>query len=152
MVSKITLNILVSVVISKEIIEPPHSVGVLQGSPVTLDCRTSISADGIIWYKDGSVVGTEDVQDRFLILPDGSLFFLSTEVKDSGNYHCNVVTWNGVEESKTAKLTVTEQNQFYSLKDDSAHDTYSKPNQSLEQIQKELEGDPKYDQIYQVDM
>merc|ERR1711892_1047658 len=116
MVSKITLNILVSVVISKVIIEPTHSVEVLAGSPVTLDCRTSISADGIIWYKDGSVIGTEDDQDRFLILPDGTLFFLSTEVTDSGDYHCNVITWNGVEESKTAKLTVTTNNQYYSLK------------------------------------
>ena len=85
MISKISLIFHVSVVISKVITEPPHSVEVLQGSPVTLDCRTSISADGIIWYKDGSVVRTEDDQDRFFILPNGSLFFLSTEVTDSGD-------------------------------------------------------------------
>ena len=92
-----------SPVLSQVILESPVSVQVSPGSPVTLPCRTSLP---VLWYKDGSVVDTEGYEDRFLLLHDGSLFFLSTTATDSGSYYCAVVK-EGIEyKSDTAVLTV----------------------------------------------
>ena len=85
------------------ILEPPHSIQVMYGSPATLHCRTSCSPSNISWYKNGSLVRMGEYSERFLILPDGSLFFLTTEPEDTGSYHCAVDTDN----SDTATLTVT---------------------------------------------
>ena len=81
--------LMIGLAASKVILEYPGSAAVSQWSPATLSCRTSASTDGIICYKDGSVVGIEDYKDKIIILPDGSLFFLTTEVTDTRNYHCN---------------------------------------------------------------
>ena len=92
-----------STVLSQVILESPVSVQVSPGSPVTLPCRTSLP---VLWYKDGAVVDTEGYEDRFLLLHDGSLFFLSTTATDSGSYYCAVVK-EGIEyKSDTAVLTV----------------------------------------------
>ena len=76
---------------AKVIIESPESLQVPTGAPATLNCRTNSPDVNILWYKDGSLVDTEEHQDRFLILPDGSMFFLSTQSDDSGSYHCVVI-------------------------------------------------------------
>ena len=60
----------------------------------------------ILWYKDGSVLDTVGSQDRFLMLPDGSLFFLSTRDTDSGSYYCAVLSEDIEYNSDTAVLTV----------------------------------------------
>ena len=98
-------------VTSQVILESPSSVRVSPGSPVTLPCRTTTSWRRILWYKDGSVLDTVGYQDRFLMLPDGSLFFLSTTDTDSGSYYCAVVS-EGIEyKSDTAVLTVADQDE-----------------------------------------
>ena len=61
---------------------------VVAGSPLVLPCSPSISGALVLWYKDDTVLATEGHQDRFLILPDASLFFLSTVTTDSGSYYC----------------------------------------------------------------
>merc|ERR1712050_625204 len=99
---------ILQLVSSQVILESPSSVRVSPGSPVTLPCRTTISWRRILWYKDGSVLDTEGYQERFLMLPDGSLFFLSTTETDSGSYYCTVVS-EGIEySSDTAVLTVAD--------------------------------------------
>jgi len=99
---------ILQLVTSQVILESPSSVKVSPGSPVTLSCRTNTSWRRILWSKDGSVLDTEGYQDRFLMLPDGSLFFLSTTETDSGSYYCTVIS-EGIEySSDTALLTVAD--------------------------------------------
>ena len=101
----LSIPLLLLSVSAKVILESPQQVKVEPGSPATLHCRTSNSAK-ILWYKDGTVVGTEG-NDR-MILPDGSLFFLSTESEDSGSYHCAVHLGSKIYKSENACLTVGE--------------------------------------------
>jgi len=93
---------------SQIILESPSSVRVSPGSPVTLPCRTNTFWRRILWYKDGSLLDTDGSQDRFLILPDGSLFFLSTTDTDSGSYYCTVLSEDIEYNSDTAVLTVAD--------------------------------------------
>ena len=97
------LLLLLSYTSTTVILDPPHSIQVMYGSPATLHCRTSCSPSNISWYKNGSLVRMGEYDERFLILPDGSLFFLTTEPEDTGSYHCAVDT----DISDTATLTVT---------------------------------------------
>jgi len=59
-----------------------------------------------LWFKEGSLLDTKKYQDRFLLLPDGSLFFLNTQAKDSGSYHCTVLVNGKVYNSEPARLSV----------------------------------------------
>eukprot|EP00091_Calanus_sinicus_P015333 TRINITY_DN33475_c0_g1_i1.p1 TRINITY_DN33475_c0_g1~~TRINITY_DN33475_c0_g1_i1.p1 ORF type:complete len:108 (-),score=14.51 TRINITY_DN33475_c0_g1_i1:119-442(-) len=99
-------TLLVCLVSAKVNIESPESLKVPIGAPATLNCRTNSPRGKILWYKDGSLVDTESQQDRFLILPDGSMFFLSTQPEDYGSYHCNVVIGDEMYISDPAILQV----------------------------------------------
>merc|ERR1712131_326915 len=88
----ISINI-ISYVMSSIIIESPHSTKVTEGSPISLSCRidSDYSDYQIRWYKDGRQIDTQNPLHRILTLPDGTLFFLSSEVEDTGKYYCVVL-------------------------------------------------------------
>ena len=70
-----------------EILEPPEDVTVLSGDPASLTCR--VSAGAVSWYKDGLKIElSPGHQTDTVVLPDGSLFFLTTRSEDTGLYHC----------------------------------------------------------------
>ena len=96
------------------IVESPQSTQVMLGSPVSLPCRLDSSLRvKIVWYKDGGPLDTRNSLHRLLTLPDGSLFFLSSEVADSGEYQCQVRDQGEqvLELSRPATLTVLREGQ-----------------------------------------
>ena len=107
MFSNILIHIfLAKIVTSITILESPESVQVIIGLPSTLKCRASAAYASITWYKDGSKHDPE--KGRCLLLPDGSLFFLSTRAEDVGEYHCTVTDRSNVVRSRSASLSVLE--------------------------------------------
>jgi len=79
------LLLVVSFVNCARILEHPEDVTVLLGEPATLQCRVS---DGdVAWYKDGLKMRL-NANRNVVLLPDGSLFFLTTKNSDTGLYHC----------------------------------------------------------------
>ena len=70
-----------------QILEAPEDVTVLSGDPASLTCR--VSAGPVSWYKDGLKIELSPGHSTdSVILPDGSLFFLTTRSQDTGLYHC----------------------------------------------------------------
>ena len=109
LVAAISLAILTARASTSLIVESPQSSQVMLGSPVSLPCRLDSSRRvKIVWYKDGGPLDTRNSLHRLLTLPDGSLFFLSAEVADSGEYQCQVRDEREevVELSQPAILTV----------------------------------------------
>ena len=100
--------LLVRAAVPSVIIESPQPVQVMKGSPATLKCRTSSSSPTleITWYKDGSQFLLDQKVGRCLLLPDGSLFFLTTSAEDTGDYYCAVTGRKLVVRSKSARLSV----------------------------------------------
>ena len=84
---------------------------VARGEPVTLECRaTGSPAPTITWYRDGTPIDARDSTHR-MVLPDGSLFFLSVRHSrrgetDGGVYSCRAENEVGVDDSEEAELTV----------------------------------------------
>ena len=108
------LLLLVATVLGLDILESPEPVLVEQGLPATMQCRTSSPSAVVTWYKDGAILSQED--GRCLLLPDGSLFFLTTVLADSGDYHCAVTARNIMARSASARLSVvTDQEERDSL-------------------------------------
>jgi len=108
-VTTVCLAIFTSLASASLIVESPQSSQVMLGSPVSLPCRLDSSRRvKIVWYKDGGPLDTRNSLHRLLTLPDGSLFFLSAEVADSGEYQCQVRDEGEqvVELSHPATLTV----------------------------------------------
>jgi len=98
--------LLVQLLLSSDILESPQSVKVLSGSPATMKCRTSQPSSAIIWYKDGSEFLLDQKVGSCLLLPDGSLFFLTTQAGDTGDYFCEVTGRNIGGRSREARLNV----------------------------------------------
>ena len=86
--------------------ESPHDVMVLRGSPATLDCRYGSHPYSVRWWRDGDLMDLDMEEQDCLLLPDGSLFFLTTRMEDTGRYQCEVTAEEGIFNSKTALLTV----------------------------------------------
>ena len=108
----VSLAVLACLCSASLIVEPPQSSRVMPGSPVSLPCRLDSSKQvKIVWFKDGAPLDTRNSLHRLLTLPDGSLFFLSSEVADSGEYQCQVRDHSDLvlELSSPAILTVTEE-------------------------------------------
>ena len=80
-----SLLLLAPIVSGLRILEQPEDVTVLQGDPATLNCR--ISEGEVHWFKDGLRIKLE-AKKNVVLLPDGSLFFLTTRNSDTGLYHC----------------------------------------------------------------
>ena len=77
----------ISVCRADQILEPPEDVTALSGDPASLTCR--VSAGPVSWYKDGLKIELSPGHSTdTVILPDGSLFFLTTRSEDTGLYHC----------------------------------------------------------------
>ena len=114
--------LLISITSASLILESPQSRSLVRGSPVSLSCRLDSSELQIVWYKDGLQLDTRNSLHRLLTLPDGSLFFLSSETSDSGVYQCQVRNSQNevVEVSKEATLTVLTEDDYYNDIDDSA--------------------------------
>ena len=76
------------------------------------------------WYKDSELLDTTNSPHRLLTLPDGGLFFLSAEPRDSGHYHCVVVdtrTHEEVEISYEAAVTVLSEDEYEDYLDGNVH-------------------------------
>ena len=84
------------------ITEHPSSVSVPEGAPATLHCRTSPPTP-VVWEREGVEVAT---REDHLSLPDGSLFLLSTTVRDAGTYTCLVREEGREVRSREARVEV----------------------------------------------
>ncbi|XP_071518345.1 roundabout homolog 2-like [Panulirus ornatus] len=95
------------------ILEHPQSLVVPRRGPATLNCAAEGSpSPKITWFRDGVVVTTspEDPRSHKVILPSGSLFFLSIKQgkkeSDAGVYNCVASNVNGRVSSNNATLTI----------------------------------------------
>ena len=84
-----------------QILEPPSDVTVIEGAPASLTCRVDIGE--VSWYKDGLEIHRDTER---VLLPDGSLFFLTTKNSDTGLYHCQ--TQDGLTSYPAALIVGTE--------------------------------------------
>ena len=88
------------------ILETPEDVTVYGGEPATLKCRVDIG--GVKWLKDGLIIIDED-EDDIIFLQDGSIFFLSTQLSDTGLYNCeNIREGVKIMTSRPAALIVID--------------------------------------------
>ena len=85
------------------ITEHPSSVTVSSGSPASLHCRTS-PVSSVTWTRDSIPVSSSS--PGLLVLPDGSLFLLSSRPSDSGLYRCLVGARGSQVHSRPATLAV----------------------------------------------
>ena len=85
-----------------EILEPPTDVTVIEGAPASLTCRVDLGP--VSWYKDGLQIHRDTER---VVLPDGSLFFLTTKNSDTGLYHCQ--TQDGAISYPAALIVGTEE-------------------------------------------
>ena len=97
------------------IIESPQSTRVSSGSPISLQCR--IEEDNkykIKWFKNGEEMDMMNSLHRMMMLPDGTLFFLSSEQRDSGKYYCVVTNMRDqhIEISYEAEVTVVSDDDY----------------------------------------
>ena len=92
--------------LAQQILEPPQDVTVLSGDPASLTCR--VSEGPVFWYKDGLKIKLSPGHDTdTVLLPDGSLFFLTTRSEDTGLYHCQ--TRDGQSSFPAALIVGTEE-------------------------------------------
>jgi len=134
-------SVTVEVALTSVIIESPQSTRVSEGSPVTLSCRINqdLGKYHIEWYKNGQIFNTENSLHRLLTLPDGSLFFLSSEVSDSGKYHCVVLDEGGedVEISYDAVVNVLSEDDYYDYQDNHINEDVD---DGVEKVLDEIDG------------
>ena len=75
-----------------DILEHPDDVTAVMGDPATLVCR--VDTGDVRWFKDGVEMNIKD-DEEVLKLPDGSLFFLSSRVRDTALYNCGNIGRDG---------------------------------------------------------
>ena len=86
--------------------EGPKDLLVASGSPASLSCRsTNPESSSVTWLRSGAPLPPSPTS---LLLPDGELFLLTTQEKDSGSYSCIVTDSDGVFHSSPATLTVID--------------------------------------------
>ena len=88
------------------ILEAQEHIMVVRGSPATLHCRYSSQPYDVRWWRNGVLLDLDLEQQYRLLLPDGSLFLLTTKMEDTGRYQCEVTTEEGIFNSKETLLTV----------------------------------------------
>ena len=99
----LTANICFSKLALPVITEHPTSVTVSKGSPASLHCRTS-PVSSVTWTRDSIPISSSS--PGVLVLPDGSLFLLSSRPSDSGLYRCLVGAGGRQVHSRPATLAV----------------------------------------------
>ena len=100
------LALLTQLCLAEQILEPPEDVTVLSGDPASLTCR--VSGGPVFWYKDGLEIELSPGHNTdTVVLPDGSLFFLTTRSEDTGLYHCQ--TRDGQSSYPAALIVGTEE-------------------------------------------
>jgi len=78
------------------------------GDPATLICR--VDGGDVKWFKNGMEINIDDDEEIF-ILPDGSLFFLSSRLEDTALYNCGYKEKNGnIVTSRPAAIIVVKEN------------------------------------------
>lgn len=79
----------------------------MEGSPVTLKCVSKYSNSLVTWYKDNKPINVlHEFATRFQQSEEGSLSILTTEMKDSGYYSCEIANEAGEKQSAGAYLNV----------------------------------------------
>ena len=112
---------------------------VVRGSPAILHCRYSSHPYDVRWWRNGVLLNLDLEQQNRLLLPDGSLFLLTTRMEDTGRYQCEVTTEEGIFDSKEALLTVFDNQKIevFHFVDDEVILEKSEENNSIEVIDEE---------------
>lgn len=86
---------------------PPVNATVMEGDPVTLKCVSKYANSLVTWYKDNKPMNVlHEFAKRFQQSEEGSLSILTTEMKDSGYYSCEIANEEGEKQSAGAYLNV----------------------------------------------
>lgn len=101
----------------------PSDVVVRVGNPATLSCRAEGTPEpSIQWLRNGILLEPEkmDVQSRPIVLPEGSLFFLSVASGKKSQSHeavysCLARNSAGTAISRNASLYIAGNNNFFLL-------------------------------------
>ena len=101
--------------------EGPKDLLVASGSPASLSCRsTNPQSSSVTWLRSGAPLPPSPTS---LLLPDGELFLLTTQEKDSGSYSCIVTDSDGVFHSLPATLTVIDKEEDEGSLDSTSEDS-----------------------------
>ena len=86
---------------------PPVNETTLEGSTVKLRCVSKNPLATTSWFKDNvPVLEVAELKERIQILPEGSLYIVGAEMKDSGYYSCEVSNEEGKKQAAGAYLNV----------------------------------------------
>lgn len=79
----------------------------MENNSVKLKCVAKVFSAIVTWYKDDvPVYEINEMRDRVQVLPEGSLYIISAEMKDSGYYSCEVTNEEGEKQAAGAYLNV----------------------------------------------
>lgn len=79
----------------------------MEGNSVNMKCVSKMFLATVTWYKDSKpVYEIEEMKERIQILPEGSLYIVNTDMKDSGYYLCEIINENGEKQSAGSYLNV----------------------------------------------
>ncbi|XP_065211981.1 protein borderless isoform X2 [Planococcus citri] len=86
---------------------PPINQTVMEEESVKMKCVSKILPANVVWYKDEiPVTEIQNLKDRIIVNPEGSLNIIKTEMKDSGYYFCEITNDDGEKQSAGAYLNV----------------------------------------------
>ena len=108
------------------IIESPEDLTVVIGDPATLICR--VDNRDVKWFKDGMEMNIDDDKE-IVVLPDGSLFFLSPRLEDTALYNCGYEEDDGeIVTSRPAAIIVVTERDDTNMEVENISEIYSQEN------------------------
>ncbi|OXU19625.1 hypothetical protein TSAR_016370 [Trichomalopsis sarcophagae] len=86
---------------------PPINKTVMEGDSVAFDCVAKNNKSTVAWYREGVEIDKQqDLRERVVISPDGTLTIEPTLMGDLGEYGCTVTNEYGDTQSASAYLNV----------------------------------------------